>query len=194
MLVASPWWPLHGGLVFCGIVKSHQLTTDWCLGCLFGDLGQKNEIFLVHVSGLCYSLDSFTYLKETIMLKNVVAWVKAHQTTRMDSRAFMACMFDLGVSSADEAMFRAAWNLATMPGQAGAATVAVVETITLTQVSVADSFVSHMTAFAAARAELAAIERAASAARHDMRVGYMYFQPVPVDARAFERANYYRFA
>jgi hypothetical protein len=138
-----------------------------------------------------------TYLltdKEIIMLKNIAAWVNAHPETRMDSRAFMACMFDLSVSSSDETMFRAAWNMATMPGQVGAATVAVIETVTLAKAAAADSFVSHVTAFAAARAELATTERAAAAIRHDMRIGYMYFQPIPVDTRAFERANYYRFA
>ena len=102
------------------------------------------------------------------MLKNVIAWIKAHFDMRLDSRAFMSCMFDLGVSSADETMFRACWNLATMPGQAGTATEAVVETVTLAQAAAADSFVSHVTAFAAARAELAAIERAANAVRHDI--------------------------
>ena len=61
------------------------------------------------------------------MLKSVTAWVQAHPNTRMDSLAFMACMFDLSISTVEETMFRACWNMATIPGQAGAATEAIRE-------------------------------------------------------------------
>lgn len=102
------------------------------------------------------------------MLKNVTAWVQAHTDTRMDSRAFMACMFDLSVSSADETLFRAAWNMATMPGQVGAATEAVVETAEKQAAIVVDSFVSHVTQYVKHLATVYADRRAAVAVRHDL--------------------------
>lgn len=103
------------------------------------------------------------------MLKNITAWINAHPETRMDSRAFMACMFDLKINSSDETMFRAAWNLATMPGQVGAATEAVVETVTLAQAAAAaDSFVSHVTQYIRHLATVYASQRAAVAVRHDL--------------------------
>lgn len=101
------------------------------------------------------------------MLKNVTAWVKAHQTTRMDSRAFMACMFDLGVSSADEAMFRAAWNLVTMPGQVGAATEAVVESVEK-PVIVVVAWSDHNAHVVTYWAAVGVARRAACAVRHDL--------------------------
>lgn len=101
------------------------------------------------------------------MLKNVIAWVKAHSDRRMDSHALMACMFDLGVSSADEALFRACWNLATLPGQAGTATEAVIEAAKKEEIAIVawHDRDSHVVAY---RVSLGVARRAANAVRHDI--------------------------
>lgn len=101
------------------------------------------------------------------MLKNVTAWVQAHSDTRMDSRAFMACLFDLNISTAEEPMFRAAWNMATMTGQAGAVTEAIAEVADKESVSIVawPDRNSHVIAYLAA---LGAARRAVSAVRHDL--------------------------
>ena len=101
------------------------------------------------------------------MLKNVVAWLKSHPTVRMDERAYMACMFDLGVSSAEETLFRAAWNMATLPGQVGAATEALVEAAKKEEVAIVawHDRNSHVLAYGAA---LGVARRAANAVRHDL--------------------------
>jgi len=96
------------------------------------------------------------------MLKSVVAWLKSNPTG-----TFMACMFDLHVSSADETMFRAAWNMATMSGQAGAATEALIEAAEKEEVAIVawHDRNSHVLAYGAA---LGVARRAASAVRHDL--------------------------
>lgn len=101
------------------------------------------------------------------MLKNVTVWVKSRHDTRMDNRAFMACMFDLGVSSADEALFRACWNLATMPGQAGTATGAVIEAAKKEEVAIVAWYdrSSHVIEY---RRFIGMQSRASGAVRHDI--------------------------
>ena len=101
------------------------------------------------------------------MLKAVVAWVNAHQSVRIDGHAFMACMFELGISSADETMFRAAWNMATLPSQVGTATEAVVETAEKQAIAVVawPDRSSHVVAY---RAAVGVARRAAVAVRHDL--------------------------
>lgn len=101
------------------------------------------------------------------MLKNITAWLKSNPTVRMDSRAFMACMFDLGVSSTEETLFRAVWNMATLPGQVGAATEAIVEAAekpTVVVVAWHDRN-NHVVSYKAA---LGVASRASNAVRHDI--------------------------
>ena len=101
------------------------------------------------------------------MLKDVIAWINAHSDMRMDSHALMACMFDLRVSSADETMFRACWSLATVQGQAGTATEAVVEAAKKEEVAIVawHDRNNHVLAYGAA---LGVASRAANAVRHDL--------------------------
>lgn len=101
------------------------------------------------------------------MLKNVIAWIKAHPTVRMDERAFMACMFDLGVSSAEETLFRAAWSMATLPSQAGAATEAVIEAAKKEEVAIVawHDRNSHLIEY---RRFIGIHSRASNAVRHDL--------------------------
>lgn len=101
------------------------------------------------------------------MLKNIAAWLKSNPTVRIDARAYMACMFDLGISSAEETLFRAAWSMATMSGQAGAATEAIVESAKKEEVAIVEwhDRNSHVLAYGAA---LGVASRAAKAVRHDL--------------------------
>lgn len=101
------------------------------------------------------------------MLKNVTDWVKARPDARMDSRAFMACMFDLRVSSADETLFRACWGMATLSGQVGAAAEAIPESPEKQAVAIVSwpDRNSHAIAYGAA---VGAARRASDAIRHDL--------------------------
>lgn len=130
------------------------------------NLGHKKIFLVVHVLTVV-QLRLTNSLKGNIMLKNVIAWVEAHSDRRMDSHAFMACIFDLGVSSADETMFRACWNLATMPGQAGTATVAVIEAAKKEEVAIVAWYdrSSHVIEY---HRFIGMQSRASGAVRHDI--------------------------
>lgn len=101
------------------------------------------------------------------MLKNITAWLKSNPTVRIDARAYMACMFDLGVSSAEETLFRAAWNMATLPGQVGAATEALIETAKKEEVAIVawHDRNSHLIEY---RRFIGTQSRASNAVRHDI--------------------------
>ena len=101
------------------------------------------------------------------MLENVKAWIVSHPGVRFDSRAFMACLFDLNISKAEETMFLACWNMVTIPGQVGAATAPINEATEKAVIVVVQwhDCNSHVITYHAAAG---VARRFAGAVRHDL--------------------------
>lgn len=135
------------------------------------------------------------------MLNRVSTWITAHRGP-FDAHAQVTCMRDLEVTPETDTMFRACWCMVLdrarlseidgtdYTGTAFGAIAEVAQAVAVKATAWPDRD-SHVIAY---RQHMGVLRRAASAVRHDKRAVYMYLQPIPVDTRAFERANYCRFA